>query len=366
MGRTRVALIYGGKSGEHEVSLVSAYHILQHLDPTHFDVVAIGIDKQGQWFLNQLPELMMDQQTIEKHRLPARVANAQAISVLEKQQTKALIGGSIDVVFPIVHGTHGEDGCLQGFLEMADLPYVGANVLASALGMDKDMSKRLACFAGVPIGPYKAYTKAVFQHNVEKVLTEIQQALSFPVFVKPNSLGSSVGIHKVSQASDLLRAIEDAFEYDDKVIIEAFVNAQEIELSVLENPIPGELPLVSIPGEIRVTKQHAFYSYEAKYLDPNGAELFIPAPISVEKIAEAQALARAVFTALDCESMARVDFFLERETGKFFFNEINTIPGFTPISMYPKMWEASGLPYKELLRVLIDLSIARHRRKNKR
>lgn len=363
MSRTRVALVYGGKSGEHEVSLVSAYSILKALDPTHFDVIAIGIDQQGQWFFNQLPELMADKTTREHYQLPAKIATSQAIAITETNQTNAIVGGPIDVVFPIIHGQQGEDGCLQGFLEMADLPYVGAGVLASAIGMDKDIAKRLAHLAGIKTVPYKAYTKAVFEHNANKIIDDVIQHLGLPLFVKPARLGSSVGIHKATDHSSLVDAIQDAFQYDDKIVIEAFIDAQEIELSVLENPIAGEPPLVSIPGEIRPSAKHDFYSYQAKYLDPNGAELIIPAPLSQEKIDEVQYDAKAIFTALTCESMARVDFFLERGTGRLLFNEINTIPGFTPISMYPKLWEASGLPYTELLRMLIDLAIARHERK---
>lgn len=363
MARTRVALVYGGKSGEHEISLISAYSIIKALDPAHFDVIPIGIDRQGQWFFNHLPELMMDKQTQEQQQLPAKLATSQPITISEKQQTKTLIGGAIDVVFPIIHGTLGEDGCLQGFLEMADLPYVGANVLASAIGMDKDVAKRLAYLADVRMVPYKAYLKAIFLNNPHSIVDEIVEALSLPVFVKPARLGSSVGIHKASDKAQLLAAMHDAFRYDDKIIIEAFIDAQEIELSVLENPLPGEPPLVSIPGEVRIGKKHEFYSYQAKYLDPKGAELIIPAPLSPEEIKEAQDIARTIFTALTCESMARVDLFLERGTHRFFFNEINTIPGFTPISMYPKLWEASGLSYAELLRILIDLAIARHQRK---
>ncbi len=363
MSRTRVALVYGGKSGEHEISLVSAYSILQALDPTHFDVIAIGIDKQGQWFFNQLPELMADQITQELHQLPAKLSTSQGITITEDNKTQEIVGGPIDVVFPIVHGSLGEDGCLQGFLEIADLPYVGAGVLASAIGMDKDVAKRLAHLAGVKTAPYKAYTKAVFESRKEQIIHDIIQHLGLPVFVKPAHLGSSVGIHKATDEYSLAKAIKDAFQYDEKIIIEAFVDGQEIEISVLENPIPGEPPLVSLPGEICPSSKHDFYSYQAKYLDPEGAELIIPAQLSKEKIEEIQYDARTIFTALTCESMARVDFFLERHTGRVLFNEINTLPGFTPISMYPKLWEASGLPYKELLRMLIDLAIAKHTRK---
>jgi len=362
MARTRVALVYGGKSGEHEISLISAYSILQALDPTHFDVVAMGVDREGNWHFNRLPELMMDDTTREKHQLPAKLNKSASVSIMDQQKTADIIGGSIDVVFPIIHGTQGEDGCLQGLLEMANLPYVGAGVLASAIGMDKDISKKLAKLAGINVTAYKTATQAIFRHKSDAILDDIVQTLGFPVFVKPNQLGSSVGIHKAVDRATLLSAMQDAFQYNEKIIIEAGLDAQEIEISVLENPIPGEPPLVSLPGEVRVTSQHEFYSYDAKYLDPNGAELLIPAPLSPEKIKEVQRLAQTVFEALSCESMARVDFFLERKTGTLFFNELNTLPGFTPISMYPKMWEASGLPYRELLRILIDLAIARHQR----
>lgn len=363
MSRTRVALVYGGKSGEHEVSLVSAYSILEALDPTHFDVVAIGIDRDGQWYFNQLPDLLADMTERQHHQLSAKLSTSKAITITEAEQTKEIIGGPIDVVFPIIHGTLGEDGCLQGFLEMADLPYVGAGVLASAIGMDKDVAKRLAHLAGAKTAPYKAYTKAVFDTHAEKIVSDIIEHFGTPVFVKPACLGSSVGIHKATDHDTLYWAIQDAFKYDEKIVIEQFIDGREIEVSVLENPIPGEPPLVSVPGEIRPGNKHGFYSYEAKYIDPNGAELIIPAELSKEKIEEIQYEARTIFTALTCESMARVDFFLERSTGRLLFNEINTIPGFTPISMYPKLWESSGLPYKELLRMLIDLAIARHRRK---
>lgn len=365
MSRTRVALVYGGKSGEHEVSLISAYSILEALDPTHFDVVAIGIDQQGQWYYNQLPDLMADMTKREHHQLAAKLPTSKAITISETEQTKEIIGGPIDVVFPIIHGSLGEDGCLQGFLEMANLPYVGAGVLASAIGMDKDVAKRLAHLAGAKTAPYKAYTKAVFEANSEKIVNDIVKHFRLPVFIKPVHLGSSVGIHKATDHDSLYWGIQDAFKYDEKIIIEAFIDGQEIEVSVLENPIAGEPPLVSIPGEIRPGSTHGFYSYEAKYLDPNGAELIIPAELTQEKIEEIQYEARTIFTALTCESMARVDFFLERQTGRVLFNEINTLPGFTPISMYPKLWEASGLPYKELLRMLIDLAIARHKRKQR-
>jgi D-alanine-D-alanine ligase len=364
MSRIRVALVYGGKSGEHEVSLISAYSILEALDPTHFDVVAIGIDQQGQWYYNQLPDLMADMTKREHHQLTAKLPTSTAITISETEKTKEIIGGPIDVVFPMIHGSLGEDGCLQGFLEMANLPYIGSGVLASAIGMDKDVAKRLAHLAGAKTAPYKAYTKAVFETHAEKIVNDIIEHLGLPVFVKPAHLGSSVGIHKATDHDSLYWGIKDAFKYDEKIIIEASIeDAQEIEVSVLENPIAGELPLVSIPGEIRPGSAHDFYSYEAKYLDPNGAELIIPAELSKEKTEEIQYEARTIFTALTCESMARVDFFLERGTGRVLFNEINTIPGFTPISMYPKLWEASGLPYKELLRILIDLAISRHKRK---
>jgi D-alanine-D-alanine ligase len=353
--KIRVAVLYGGCSGEHEVSLQSAAAIIKNLDRARFDIVPIGIDKQGQWLLNDLNHLSL---TPELKSLPLKTSNAQLLPSLNQLSAKI---APVDVVFPVIHGTSGEDGVLQGLLEMTGLAYVGAGVLASAIGMDKDIAKRLAAAAGVPIPRYLAIKHSAWLHEADVYITRIQQELSYPIFVKPANSGSSVGIHKIKRAEDLLAAVQDAFLYDTKILIEEAINARELELSVLQSLDTTAKPLVSIPGE--VVPSHEFYSYAAKYLDENGATLCIPANLTKEQIIAAQHYAVCVFEALDVEGMARVDLFLDKQTGQFYFNEINTIPGFTQISMYPKLWEASGLTYTHLLSHLIDLALMRHERK---
>jgi D-alanine-D-alanine ligase len=264
---------------------------------------------------------------------------------------------AVDVVFPVMHGTLCEDGSMQGLLELADVPYVGCGVLASAVGMDKEVAKRLAGAAGLPIVPYLVARSATWERELQALSARTADELGYPCFVKPASSGSSVGVHKVKTAAALGPALADAFRYDRKVLIEKAVDAREIEVAVLENIEAGSPPLCSVPGEIN--PRHEFYSYEAKYLDDNGAELVIPARLSPTQVRRAQSLAAAAFCTLECEGMARVDFFLDRKTDELFFNEVNTIPGFTSISMYPKMWEASGLPYRELLSRLIELALRR-------
>ncbi len=328
----RVAVLYGGRSGEHEVSLQSAASVIKNLDQDRFEIIPALIDKEGRW---QYPEML---------RFDGM------------KPSKAL-----DVVFPVMHGTFCEDGTIQGLLELADVPYVGCGVLASAVGMDKDVTKRLIRDAGLPIVPYLAVKSTQWRKEKNEIATKISRELGFPVFVKPANAGSSVGVHKVKEAGQLSVALNDSFLYDTKVLIEKAIPAREIELAVLEHENSGEVPRVSAPGE--VVPHHEFYSYEAKYLDENGAALLIPAQLDPSQTAEAQRIAREAFMALECEGMARADLFLDKNTGEFYFNEVNTIPGFTSISMYPKMWEASGIPYRDLLTRLIDLAIARHKRK---
>jgi D-alanine-D-alanine ligase len=256
-----------------------------------------------------------------------------------------------------------EDGTIQGLLELADVPYVGCGVLASAVAMDKEMAKRVARDAGIPIVPYISLRHAQWKKDEQSAAARIERELGYPVFVKPANLGSSVGVHKVGEASALNAALEDAFRYDVKVLVEVAIDAREIELAVLENGERGGAPLVSVPGEINPI--HEFYSYEAKYLDENGAELIIPAKLDPEQTKAVQEIGRNAFSAIECEGMARVDLLMDRSSGEFYFNELNTIPGFTSISMYPKMWEASGIGYRELLSRLIELAISRHERKRK-
>jgi D-alanine-D-alanine ligase len=364
MKKLRLAVLYGGRSGEHEVSLQSAASVINHLDRSRFEIVPVAIDKHGRWHLNDISLLE------GKKSLPVFKDTPKVVLAPNPADTGAnnalipLSGGEekgIDVVFPVLHGPLCEDGTIQGLLELADVPYVGSGVLASAVAMDKDMAKRVARDAGLSIVPYVSLRQAQWKNERQHWAQKIQEEVGYPLFVKPSNLGSSVGVHKAKKPADLYSALEDAFRYDTKVLVEVAVDAREIEISVLENTEAGAEPLVSIPGEIKPV--HEFYSYEAKYLDEKGAELIIPAKLEAEQTKRAQKIASEAFTALGCEGMARVDMLLDRTNGTIFFNEANTIPGFTSISMYPKLWEASGINYQELLSKLIDLALARHDRK---
>jgi D-alanine-D-alanine ligase len=355
--KIRVGILCGGRSGEHQISLRSARCIVEAIDRRTHAVCLIGIDRDGRW--HRLDEAAFRRLT----DAPLPVLNGAAVGnevmlvpAPGRQQLRALRGAfaeHLDVIFPVLHGTFGEDGSVQGLLELADIPYVGAGMLGSAVGMDKDVQKRLLRAAGVPIVPYLTATRVEWAAAPQAVRARAA-ALGLPVFVKPANLGSSVGISKVRSLSQLAAAVATALRYDDKLVIEKAVDAREIECAVLGN----ETPVASVPGEIR---PHAeFYSYEAKYVSADGATLVIPAPLAPEQTARVRALAVQVFRLLDCAGMARVDFFLERRTGKLYVNELNTIPGFTTVSMYPKLWDASGVPYVELISRLIDLALQRH------
>ena len=363
--KKRVLLLYGGRSGEHEVALRSAASILMNLDPARFDVVPVAIDKQGRW-LQQSSQLLSG--SAPSPALPVSATQSPVMLPANPQlnSSPALTSGApFDVIFPVLHGTFGEDGTVQGLFELANVPYVGAGVLGSAIGMDKEVAKRLAKEAGIPIVPFVSFPAAHWTSlkYQERLQARICDELGFPCFVKPANSGSSVGIHKVKTAGGLDAAIRDAIQYDTKILVEKGINAREIEISVLENREEGGEPRTSTVGEINPT--HEFYSYEAKYLDENGATFHIPAQLKSKEAQEAQELARKIFAALACEGMARVDLFLDRDSGNFYFNEINTIPGFTSISMYPKLWEASGLSFQDLVSELIELAIARHARRNR-
>lgn len=351
--KIRVAVLYGGRSGEHEVALQSGASVIHHLDREKFEIIPIGVDKNGKW-----------------HRAPPSVLQHQtkSLPIYEKESEIHLPANvstekTFDVVFPVMHGTMGEDGTIQGLFELADIAYVGCGVLSSAVGMDKDVAKKLVKAAGLPVAEYFSVKLGEWNLHSAQYKSKVKDEIGYPCFIKPSNSGSSVGIHKVKKESDLDAAMKDAFQYDTKVLIEKAVAAREIELSVLENSSYGQAPKVSVAGE--VIPQHEFYSYEAKYLDENGAALKIPSELTADQLKEAQRIAKEVFLALECEGMARVDLFLDKNSGQFYFNEINTIPGFTSISMYPKMWEASGLKYKDLLSELIHLAMARHERRKK-
>src|SRR3954469_4538880 len=314
MSKLRVAVLYGGRSGEHEVSLQSAASVINNLDRDRFEIVPVAIDKQGRWHLNDI-SLLEGMKSLPVFKdapkvvLPPNVAEADAGSALIHLGPSGE-ARAIDVVFPVVHGPLCEDGTIQGLLELADVPYVGCGVLASAVAMDKEMAKRVARDAGVPIVPYVSLRHEQWKKDERGAAEKIERELGYPVFVKPANLGSSVGVHKVTDASGLNTALEDAFRYDVKVLVEVAIDAREIELAVLENGDSGGEPLVSVPGEINPT--HQFYSYEAKYLDENGAELIIPAKLDPEQTKEVQEIGRNVFAAIECEGMARVDLLMDR------------------------------------------------------
>lgn len=368
--KIRVAVLYGGRSGEHEVSLRSAANVIQQLDRNLFEVVPVGIDKQGTWYLGDdilKKELDGSQQLQLSQAVDKMLFNPESLgkqlvpNVAPLTQTK-MSERLFDVVFPVIHGSFCEDGTVQGLLELADLPYVGCGVLSSAIGMDKDVSKRLIREAGINVPNYIAIKHGVWLNEPTKYCEAILQKLTFPVFVKPANTGSSVGITKVKSKEDLATAINLAFRFDTKVMVEQGIDAIELEVAALESLEASKDPIVSVVGEIR--PRHEFYSYEAKYLDEHGALLCIPAEISADLQEEVRATAMKIFTVLECEGMARVDLFLERGTNKIYFNEINTIPGFTTISMYPKMMTASGIQYSEMLTHLIRLAINRHKNKS--
>lgn len=350
--KIKVAVLYGGQSAEHEVSLLSAASVIKNLDKTKFNVLPIGIDKQGRCFLNELQYLYAD------NAILLETEKAQLFSSLaELLQAKK---SCCDVVFPVLHGTFGEDGTIQGLLETLDLAYVGADVLGSAIGMDKEVTKRLASAMEIPVVPFLSFNSGLWSLKKDELRQDIEQKIKYPLFVKPANAGSSLGITKVKKPADLTDAIELAFTYSTKVLIEQALEVREVEIAVLENLQWGAEALVSCVGEI--IPSHEFYSYEAKYLDPKGAELIIPATLQEGQLQQLKNLATKLFNCLDCSGMARIDFFIEKQSQKIYFNELNTIPGFTKISMYPKLWEASGLSYQQLLTQLIKLAIARHHR----
>jgi D-alanine-D-alanine ligase len=357
-----VAILFGGRSAEHEVSLLSARAIVKALDRSRFTPVLIGIDKQGRFQLQTEAQLTETSKDLRQLSLGASHGEV-ALSPVPDQTpllAKGIISpetplGPIDVVFPVLHGTYGEDGTVQGLLELAGLPYVGAGVLGSSLGMDKAAMKRVLQASGLPIADFVSLRYIDFCKDPDgSVKAALQMGL--PCFVKPANAGSSVGVSKVRSKEEMHTALAHAFEFDNKVLCEKAINAREIEIAVLGN----DEPIASTPGEIVVTHKDGFYSYEAKYVDADGSYPEIPARLPQEKLKEIQEIAVKTFIALDCSGMARVDLFLDKDSGAIYINEINTIPGFTAISMYPKMWEASGVGFQELISKLLDLAVERH------
>ncbi|MGA2820278.1 MAG: D-alanine--D-alanine ligase family protein [Anaerolineales bacterium] len=362
MAKLRVAVICGGRSGEHEVSLMSARSILSQLDRTKYEVVEVGITQEGQWIAGSGIVGLLEKKT--KARRAALLAEPGPARIWAFDETpeagtlRLELWQQVDVVFPVLHGTFGEDGTLQGLLEMAEVPYVGAGVLASSVAMDKGLFKDLMRAHAIPQAEYAVCLRSEVEANISEVIRRAEGLASYPLFTKPANLGSSVGITKCSSRSDLVEGLREAARYDRRIVIERGVDAREIEASVLGN---DELRS-SLPGEVIPSRE--FYSYEAKYVDGT-SRLLIPASLSEDKIREIQGLAVQACKAIDCAGMARVDFLLERKGERVLVNEVNTIPGFTKISMYPKLWEASGIPYPKLLDKLIELALQRQIDKSK-
>jgi D-alanine-D-alanine ligase len=360
--KINIGVLYGGRSGEHDVSLCSAASVFSALDRNKYKVTAIGIDRDGRWYVQDEPEIIPDKDFGRK--LALKRSGTWLVNHFEqknklrlyniKNKNKEVV---LDVVFPVLHGTFGEDGTLQGLLELAMVPYVGADVTGSAVGMDKDIAKRLLKEAGIPVVPSLTVSKQQWQDNQKLIIKSAPDILGLPLFVKPICTGSSVGVKKVKKKSLLADAMNFALQFDTRVMIEEAIDCREIECAVLGN----DNPAASVLGEI--IPQHEFYSYEAKYIDPEGAKMKIPSKINSSLAGKIRKAAVEGYMALGCSSMARVDFFLDKKTNKFYLNEINTLPGFTSISMYPKLWEATGLKYSDLLDKLIALALDRHKRK---
>ncbi len=360
--KIRIGVLYGGRSGEHDVSLCSAASVVAALDRNKYNVTAIGIDRDGRWYVQEKPEIIPDRDFGRK--LALKKTGMWLVNHFEqknklhlydiKNKNKEVV---VDVVFPVIHGTFCEDGTLQGLLELAMVPYVGADVIGSAVGMDKDIAKRLLNEAGIPVVPSLTVSKTDWRENSKAIVKSALDKIGLPLFIKPVCAGSSVGVKKVKKKEELAAAMNFAFQFDNKVLIEKAIDCREIECAVLGN----EKPAGSVLGEI--IPHHEFYSYEAKYIDPNGAALKIPADINKTLSDKIRKIAVEGYMALGCTSMARVDFFLDRENNKFYLNEINTLPGFTSISMYPKLWAATGIPYDKLLDKLIALALDRHKKK---
>jgi D-alanine-D-alanine ligase len=360
--KLKIAVLFGGRSGEHEVSLDSARSVLGVLDPRKYDVIQVGITHEGTWLTG--PNALLALQN-------GQMGELLPCTILPDPSLPGLYGfhstggaqtfeklADLDVVFPVLHGTYGEDGTLQGLLEMADLAYVGAGVTGSSVGMDKAVFKEVLRAIGIPTVESILVLRSEIEKDIEAVIRQAEIVAAYPLFIKPVNLGSSVGITKCNRRADLGEALQEAAAYDRRVLIERGVDAREIEVSVLGNDDPQS----SMPGEILPSRE--FYSYESKYLDGTSG-LLIPAPLPSETAEEIRRFAVRAYKAIDCAGMARVDFFLENKTGAIYLNELNTIPGFTSISMYPKLWEASGLPYATLIDRLIELALERQADRNR-
>lgn len=354
--KINIGVLFGGRSGEHEVSLMSAHSVIAALDPEKYAVTQIGITHEGRWLVGEetLPALVSgNTANLASAALLTDPSHPGLYAIRDTQHGLLLETlAALDVLFPVLHGTYGEDGTIQGLFEMADVAYVGAGVLGSALGMDKGVFKDVMTANGIPVVETLIVLRADIEKDLPAVVERAEKLAAYPLFTKPANLGSSVGISKCRSRSDLVEGLMDAARYDRRVLVERGVDAREIEVSVLGN----DRPEASLPGEILPSRE--FYSYEAKYVD-DASELLIPAPLPEAVSQRVRELAVRAYRAVDCCGLARADFFLEKSTGELYLSEINTMPGFTKISMYPKLWEASGLPYPALLDRLIDLAFER-------
>jgi D-alanine-D-alanine ligase len=359
--KIRVGILFGGRSGEHEVSLTSAQGIMKAIDKEKYDVVPIGISKEGRWMVGGDPMQAL-RAAANMPPVLASIADQEPESLrtvlvpLEPGPsglTTAEAALDVDVIFPVLHGPRGEDGTVQGLLELAGLPYVGAGVTASAVGMDKAVAKDVFRSHGLPVLPYQVVMRVAWESDPARVVTLCEEALGYPMFTKPANMGSSVGVNKANNQGELMVGLDEAAHFDRKLVVEQGIEAREIEVSVLGN----DDPIASVPGEIIPSRD--FYSYAAKYID-DASDLLIPAPVSEEQSEHIRELALKAYAAIDCAGMARVDFLMDKSTGEVWLNELNTIPGFTPISMYPKLWEATGISYAELIDRLIQLALERY------
>ncbi len=360
--KIRVALVFGGQSGEHEVSLSSARGIMQALDPTRYEVLPVGITREGRWLFSGEPMALLTQAAAHQRALPgvapleaeAALVEGRALAATDTRSSGPL--AQADVVFPVLHGPFGEDGTVQGLLELAGLPYVGSGVAGSSVSMDKILMKGQFMAAGLPVLPFVATTRREWEEAAERVLDRVEARLAYPLFVKPANMGSSVGISKARSREELREALTLAARYDRRLLVEqGLERPREIEVAVLGN----EAPAASVAGEIVPHERYDFYDYESKYT-AGQADLLIPAPLSEAQMETVREMAIRAFEVVDAAGLSRVDFLLDRESGEFFLNELNTMPGFTPTSMYPLLWQASGLSYAELLETLVALAIERH------
>jgi len=357
MKKLKIGVIFGGQSGEHEVSLMSATSIMKVMDKSKYDIIPIGITKDGRWhvFLGDISKI--EDGSWEKEAHPALIPPDTGYKCIVTLDNGVETRHYIDVMFPVLHGPRGEDGTVQGLFELMNIPYVSCGVGSSAVCMDKVFSKQILSNAGLPVVDYLVFYKHDLPNKLPQIISDVEAHLGYPCFVKPANLGSSVGVSKARDRENLEKALLLAAEYDRKILVEKAIDAREIECSVLGN----EDPKASLPGEIIPSNE--FYDYKAKYLDGGKSKLLIPAPLAGEQIKKIQELSVKAFKALDCSGMARVDFLIDKISGIIYINELNTIPGFTKISMYPKMWEASGISYKQLIDELIQLAQKRHQQK---